>query len=170
MHWQVMFGVLSPYFVSLYVALCVSLYVSLQVMFGVLSPYFTAHFVITPLIFYALFGQVKEIISLSHMYAYVHVRMFAHGKRDHLILSYVCICACTYVRAWYKRSSHCFICMHMCMYVCSCMVKEIISFSHMYAYVHVRIRMFAHGKRDHLIVSYVCICACAYVGAYIAYV
>jgi hypothetical protein len=30
-------------------------------MFGVLSPYFTAHFIITPLIFYALFGQVRML-------------------------------------------------------------------------------------------------------------
>jgi fatty acid desaturase len=40
-----------------------------KVMFGVLSPYFTAHFVITPLIFYALFGQAVAMTALVNLFA-----------------------------------------------------------------------------------------------------
>ena len=35
-----------------------------KVLFSCLAPYFTAHFVITPLIFYALFGQVRVLERL----------------------------------------------------------------------------------------------------------
>lgn len=40
-----------------------------KVMIGVLSPYFTAHFVITPLIFYALFGQAVAMTALVNLLA-----------------------------------------------------------------------------------------------------
>mmetsp|Transcript_17799 Transcript_17799/g.44966 ORF Transcript_17799/g.44966 Transcript_17799/m.44966 type:complete len:486 (+) Transcript_17799:177-1634(+) len=40
-----------------------------KVMFGVLAPYFTAHFVITPLIFYALFGKVVAMCALTNLFA-----------------------------------------------------------------------------------------------------
>ena len=35
-----------------------------KVLFSCLAPYFTAHFVITPLVFYALFGQVRGLECL----------------------------------------------------------------------------------------------------------
>jgi hypothetical protein len=46
-------------------------------MFGVLSPYFTAHFIITPLIFYALFGQVCACCNEKWNVKYLHLEKFA---------------------------------------------------------------------------------------------
>ena len=40
-----------------------------KVMFGVLAPYFTAHFIITPAIFYALFGKAVALVALTNLAA-----------------------------------------------------------------------------------------------------
>jgi len=38
-----------------------------KVMFGVLAPYFTAHFIVTPGIFYALFGKAVALTALANL-------------------------------------------------------------------------------------------------------
>jgi hypothetical protein len=38
-----------------------------QIMAGVLGPYFLAHFVITPLVFYALFGKAVATVAFGNL-------------------------------------------------------------------------------------------------------